>query len=277
MPNEITFRDIEDVAEMREVEQLQKEIWGVADREIFPALALIPVIEVGGVLIGAFDDDRMIGFVFGFPGYEPPKPSLPEPGHQNHLIMHSDMLAVRPEYRSHSLGYKLKLAQRDRTLAKGIDTISWTFDPLQSLNAHLNISKLGVTSDSYRVNYYGETSSFLHRGGTDRLWVTWDLNSQRVKERITGSRGTEAPAETRALVRVGENNEPIRRTGELNDRLVTIEIPASINALDIELAVRWREATRAAFLKAMAAGLVVKEFYRLERDGRNTGTYLLSR
>src|SRR5882724_973917 len=152
----IVIRDITTIADMHAMEELQREVWGIDDLEVFPALALVPMREVGAVLVGAFDADRMIGFVFGFPGTD-----------QGRQILHSDMLAVRPEYRAQGLGYQLKLAQRERAIAAGIDTITWTFDPLQSLNAHLNIARLGVTADSYRVNYYGETTSFLHAFGTD--------------------------------------------------------------------------------------------------------------
>ena len=105
------------------------------------------------------------------------------------------MLAVRPEYRNSNLGYRLKLAQRERALASGLTRMTWTFDPLQSLNAHFNFAKLGVVSDRYEVNFYGEeTSSFLHRTGTDRLWVSWPLDSFRVTRRVEGM------AETRRLL-----------------------------------------------------------------------------
>jgi predicted GNAT superfamily acetyltransferase len=271
----IVVRDIADISELREVETLQKEIWGVADREIFPALALVPILEVGGVLIGAFDGDRMVGFVFGFPGYHPP-------AENGRVILHSDMLAVRPEYRSVGLGYQLKLAQRDRALAKGIDTISWTFDPLQSLNAYLNLGKLGVIADQYRVNYYGETTSFLHRTGTDRLWVTWLLNSERVKKRIAAEARAEPAtlAEIPVAVRVGENEEPVSPTDALGQCSVAIEIPASINTLvreKVEMAVRWREATRAAFTGLLADGFLVEEFYRVEDNRRSVGVYVLNK
>jgi predicted GNAT superfamily acetyltransferase len=265
----IEIRDIEGIAELRAVEELQKEVWGVDDREVFPTLALIPMREVGGVLIGAFDGDRMIGFVFGFPGYE-----------NGRIILHSDMLAVSPEYRSHGLGYKLKLAQRERALASGIDTITWTFDPLQSLNAHLNFGKLGVIADRYRVDYYGETTSFLHSTGTDRLWVTWLLDSARVKERIASAARSEWAAlnEIPAIVRVGENEEPVTGNEKISDeRLLAIEIPENINALlqkDVELAIRWREATRNAFTRSMAAGFFVEEFYLIGE--KSVGVYLLS-
>ena len=97
------------------------------------------------------------------------------------------MLAVTPSHRNLNLGYRLKLAQRDRALAQGIDRMTWTFDPLQSLNAHFNFAKLGVSAGTYKVNFYGEaTSGFLLQigMGTDRLWVTWQLDSERVLERL---------------------------------------------------------------------------------------------
>lgn len=265
----IVIRDITGLAEMREVETLQKQVWGIDDLEVFPALALIPMREVGAVLLGAFDGERMIGFVFGFPGYE-----------NGRRILHSDMLAVRPEYRSYGLGYKLKLAQRDRALANGTDTITWTFDPLQALNAHLNIAKLGVIAASYRPNYYGETTSFLHGTGTDRLWVEWSLNSARVRERIVLGQ-TPLPInfdDLPALVRVGEKENPVTSEPDLATDSLVIEIPTDINALRAEnaaLAGRWRETTRQAFTSSLNAGFLVAEFYRITRHGSAIGAYLL--
>ena len=162
----IVIREIE-TDEMRAVEDLQVEIWGVSEREVLPSLALIPLKEVGGVLLGAFDANVMVGFVFGFPGLEGGQPTL-----------HSDMLAVKTEYRSLGLGYRLKLAQREQALATGVERITWTFDPLQSRNAYLNFAKLGVLADRYCPDYYGQTTSFLHRTGTDRLWSPgcWRVN-----------------------------------------------------------------------------------------------------
>ncbi len=169
------IRDIEGVTEMRAVEDLQKKVWGCSERDIVPAITLIPVKEVGGILVGPFEGQSLVGFAFGFIGLE-----------DKHIVLHSDMLAVKPQYRNLNLGYKLKLAQREKALARGLTKMTWAFDPLQSRNAHLNFNKLGVTADSYKVNFYGEeTSSFLHQNiGTDRLWVTWQLNSERVRQKL---------------------------------------------------------------------------------------------
>jgi predicted GNAT superfamily acetyltransferase len=252
-PKAIVIRDIETLDEMHEVERLQREIWGVSDLDVLPALALRPQKEVGAILIGAFAEGRMVGFVFGFPGIL-----------NGETIIHSDMLGVTSEYRSQSVGYVLKLAQREAALALGVKRITWTFDPLQSRNAHLNFSKLGVIADRYLVNYYGETSSFLHHGGTDRLWVTWLLDPERI-----GSR--EDLNEIPALIRVGQNGEPVVNPNNPDEKRVAIEIPGEPNP---EL---WREPTRAAFTTALDAGYIVNDFHVLDRDDHKIGVYVLVR
>lgn len=255
-PYTIVIRDIETLDEMHEVEELQREIWGVSDLDVYPALALRPQKEVGAILMGAFVQGRMVGFVFGFPGI-----------FKGETIIHSDMLGVTSEFRSQSLGYLLKCAQREAALDRGIKRITWTFDPLQSRNARLNFGKLGVIADRYLVNYYGETSSFLHRSGTDRLWVTWLLDSERVVSKIDRHEVTKTPdLNFPALVRVDENGEPVVNT-DLKDKKLIIEIPGEVNAE------AWREPTRAAFTTATDAGYVVSDFFVTERK---TGIYLLT-
>ena len=254
------IRKIETLAEMREVERLQREIWGVEDLEVYPALALKPQTEVGGILIGAFAEGRLVGFVFGFPGIL-----------DGETIIHSDMLGISEGYRSHNLGYLLKLAQREAAIERGVKRITWTFDPLQSRNAHFNFSKLGVIANRYYVDYYGVTSSFLHRFGTDRLWVTWLLNSERVRARIERMIKPGEPGELDQipqLVRVSENREPMS-ADKLDEPKVVIEIPTEITA-NHEL---WREATRKAFTSAIDEGYVVEGFY--VGQGRKVGRYLL--
>ena len=267
----IEIREVKETSELKAVEDLQKEIWRCSDREILPGLALIPLLEIGAVLLGAFSGREMVGFVLGLPGLE-----------RDRVILHSDMLAVRTEYRSHGLGHRLKLRQREQALAKGIDRITWTFDPLQSRNAYLNFAKLGVRADRYKMNYYGETSSFLHSTGTDRLWVTWDLKTDRVRQRLERGPNRQGPLllnDLPALVRVGEDNAPvcIEYSGSEN---AVIEIPGAIDSLvetDPALARSWRETTRIAFTTAIDAGLVVEDFFRLERMERPAGVYLLNK
>ena len=267
-PDSIVFRDIKESSEFHEVERLQKTVWGVEDLEIVPAIIMKPLVEVGGILIGAFIDDKMIGFVLGFPGR-----------HAEQNIIHSDMLAVLPEYRSYGLGFRLKLAQRERALANGIQTITWTYDPLRAINANLNFARLGVTSDRYEIDYYGETSSVLHRLGTDRLWVTWALNSDRALARTDpnfGSTVTKYRKDANVLVAVGESQQPISKDDLTSDDAL-IEIPTNLDELlkqQPSLAADWRMATRKAFTQAIGAGYVVHDFL-LDKQARK-GTYFLT-
>ncbi len=274
-PN-IIIRDVEHISEMREVESLQKEVWGCDDRDIVPLTLLAATREIGAILVGAFDGSSLVGFAYSFVGRE-----------NERLVHHSHMLAVTPSHRNFNLGYRLKLAQRERALAQGINRMTWTFDPLQSLNAHFNFAKLGVVADAYKINFYGETtSSFLHQigTGTDRLWVTWLLDSQHVRELLQTKDRSRAsipdPDRIACLVRVGPNNLPQRSDSfEVTAQVVSIEIPADINTLQRESpesAVRWREATRWAFSEAIASGYLIEDFYGSSRNDQSVGVYLLS-
>lgn len=271
MNSSIIIREIHSISEMKALEKLQKDVWGWDDLDTMPLMNFIVTREVGGVLIGAFDGETPVGFCFGFVG-----------SHDGQIIFHSHMLAVLPQFREHGIGHKLKLAQREHALAKGFRCITWTFDPLQSPNAYLNFTKLGVIANDYRINFYGEkTSSALHRFiGTDRLWVNWFLESERVRKRVEG--GVEpSPEELEkhvSLVKMSADGSPETRAIVDRDYLL-IDVPADISVLQQEnpdLAVAWRNATRAAFTDAFAAGYTVEEFYRIEREGQSAGCYLLT-
>lgn len=269
---EVIIRDARGTAEMRAIEELQKEVWGIPDLEVVPTTQLVAACAAGGALLGAFDGETLAGFAYGFAGFE-----------RGRATHHSHMLAVKPAYRNFDLGRKLKLAQRERVLAQGIETMTWTFDPLQSLNAHFNFNKLGVVADAYHVDFYGaEAASFLHRTGTDRLWATWNLASRRASDRIKKTISVTEFENARPLVEIGETNAP--RSFDFGEALsgarATIEIPADINALEREnreSAIRWREATRRAFVEALAAGFLVEDFCRLNRGGQQFGAYILGR
>jgi predicted GNAT superfamily acetyltransferase len=271
----ITISDIEQISQLREVEALQKEAWGFEDRDIVPLTQLIAAKETGGILLGAFDGGKLVGFVYGFIGFE-----------RGHVTIHSHMLAVKPAYRNLHLGYRLKLVQRERALARGIIRMTWTFDPLQSLNAYLNFTKLGVVSEQYKVNFYGEeTSSFLHSFGTDRLWATWLLDSQRVIQRVEGPPFVADLAVeldgAMPLVILREDGGPHRcePAEHVSCEHLLIEIPSDIDSLRRErpeLARAWQEVTRGAFTQALASGYVVRDFIRRGVNGKQTGAYLLN-
>lgn len=266
----IELKAINDVEGMIEIERMQKDAWGIDDLAVVPRTQLSAAVHVGGTLIGAFDDDRMIGFVYGFYGLL-----------NGHPVHHSHMLAVEPGYRNHNLGYRLKIAQLERVREDGLaDRMTWTFDPLRSLNAYFNFAKLGVVSDKYEVDLYGgNASSYLHRTGTDRLFVTWFINSGRVKELLAdGAKELEdQDFEAERLVRMSHSGTPIRSAEVRDQGSMTIEIPADIGKIeeaDLGTALLWRAETRRSFLDALNAGFVV-EGYRRVTD--RSGAYLLRR
>ncbi|MEZ5426066.1 MAG: GNAT family N-acetyltransferase [Pyrinomonadaceae bacterium] len=268
----MTIREIAPGRELRDVEGLQKEIWGVPDLDVVPVTHLVAVQEAGGVLLGAFDGETMVGFVYGFVGIE-----------RGRMVHHSHMLAVKPAYRNFDLGRKLKMAQRQRVIDQGINLMTWTFDPLQSLNAYFNFSKLGVFSDRYLINFYGEeAASFLHQTGTDRLLVTWDLTKNPAEGSVDEICFKENFGHITPLVKVADEEFPL--AGDLEEGLygqtALIEIPANINDLvkrDRQSALKWREATRRAFTGAIKEGFRVEAFFRMDRGGRKQGVYLLGR
>ena len=273
-PQPIIIRDLESFDDLCQVKKVEKEVWGMADDDSLPMTMAVACKAAGCVFVGAFDGDKMAGFAFGIFGRE-----------HGQTTIHSHMLAVLEGYRQHDLGLKLKRAQRERALALGVREMTWTYDPLQSRNAHLNFAKLGVVSDNYKVDFYGpETSSMLHQNGTDRLWVRWLLDSRRVADRIAGKNTrmetVDALRHIAPLVSFNGDGRPARAdlAESLARQRVSIEIPGEI--LDVErsdmgLAQEWRAATRWAFTEALKAGFYVAEFCRSIRGQQGPGAYLL--
>jgi predicted GNAT superfamily acetyltransferase len=268
----VVIRDLESIEDLRKVEPVEREVWGLSDRDVAPMTLLIACKEAGSILIGAFDEDELVGFAFGFPSLE-----------HGALAVHSHMLAVLSQYRDLDLGYKLKLAQRDRALAKGIKNMSWTFDPLQSRNAHFNFAKLGVLSDSYKVDFYGsDSSSLLHQNGTDRLWLTWPMDSPRVQKRLSAAAQDfrQLPSDAVPVVMPELGGRPAH--GSLPRAIAagkaSIAIPADIVSLerrDRAIAWEWRLATRWGFTELLKSGFVVTDYFRPNAATNETGAYVL--
>jgi predicted GNAT superfamily acetyltransferase len=272
----VVVRALETFADLEQVEAVEREVWRLADRDVIPRTLTIATKEAGSIWVGAFDGPKLVGFAFGFLGME-----------HGVVTVHSHMLAVLEPFRDFDLGRKLKLAQRERALAARIQEMTWTFDPLQSKNAHLNFGKLGVVSDIYRVDFYGpETSSVLHQNGTDRLWVRWALSSRRVRDRLQGKDNRpvvlDAFANLQPLVQFNGDGRPLRNdlAAALGRQRIAIQVPSDIGDVegkDPGLAREWREATRWAFTEALRAGFFVAEFCRTVRGHQGPGNYLLEK
>jgi predicted GNAT superfamily acetyltransferase len=275
-PKNIVIRNLENVEDLTKLRAVEKEVWGLSDDDVLPLTMAIALHAAGNIFLGAFDHGKMVGFAFGFLGLE-----------HGRTTVHSHMLAVLEQYRQYDVGAKLKQAQRERAIAMGVEEMTWTYDPLQSRNAHLNFGKLGVLAETYKVDFYGpETSSMLHQNGTDRLWVRWMLKTRRVRERLAG---TSARPETLdalkllvPLVAFNGNGRPA--LADLKESLarqrLSIEIPGDILAMersDMGLAREWRSATRWAFTEALQSGFFVAEYCRSVRGHQGPGAYLLQR
>lgn len=296
---DLTIRDLKTIDDLSQLRAVEKEVWGMADEDTLPLTLAIALKTAGNIFIGAFikhepeqkkdkheNKEQLVGFAFGFLARE-----------HGEITIHSHMLAVLDAYRHLDLGSRLKQAQRERALAMGIREMTWTYDPLQSRNAHFNFAKLGVVSDTYRVDFYGpETSSILHRNGTDRLWVRWILNARRVRDRLSGRPASASPTPGKdsrietldalkllaPLVRFDPSGKPARAhlAEAVARQRLSIEIPGDILEVersDMGLAREWRETTRWAFREALKAGFFVAEFSRSIRGRQGPGAYLLQR
>ncbi|MDQ1410103.1 MAG: hypothetical protein QOJ41_1838 [Acidobacteriaceae bacterium] len=176
MSGNIVIRKCQSLEEFHLCVALQREIWQEADLEIEPVTAFVVAANTGGQVLGAFDGDRLAGFTLTLAAIRDGVPYL-----------HSHMAGVHADYRDRGVGRMLKLFQRDEALSRNIRLVCWTFDPLEFRNAYFNLNRLGAITKTYLPNFYGITSSPLHRGlATDRLLAEWHLDSPRVIAAVAG-------------------------------------------------------------------------------------------
>ncbi len=263
----IAIRLLETPEEIALVEDLQRAVWPGSETEIVPAHLLITVTHNGGLVLGAFDGERLVGFAFGFPGLE----MLPDGPRLKHC---SHMLGVHPDYRDAGLGFALKRAQWQMVRRQGIDHITWTYDPLLSRNARLNIAKLGAVCNTYRRSEYGEMRDGLNAGlPSDRFQVDWWVNTPRVQRRLARDARPVLGLDAFTAAGIGPLFQvetdpagwprPPREWGPLKDRLTLVEIPSDFYALkaaDMGLARAWRFFSREVFETCFAAGYLVTDF-----------------
>lgn len=225
----LEFRDLSGIAEMNAAEELQRVVWGRDDTPD-PADLMLVIQHEGGLVAGAFQDGRLMGYVFAFPTREP-------------AVQHSHRLAVHPDARGSGLGLKLKWHQRDWCLARGINLVRWTYDPLRVVNASLNINRLGCVASTYFKNYYGKMAGINDGAPSDRLLALWQLDSARISAGIRGG--------------VDQANS------------VRISIPADFELLlktDRESAVAERLRVRELMMTHFADGYEIRDFDNKTRE-----------
>jgi len=274
------IRPITSVEDIRQVEALQRQVWGLtSDAELVPLHMLKATAENGGLLWGAFSaQGDLLGFVLGFLARQ-----------DGRLKHYSHMLGVLPAAQGAGVGFRLKCAQRQAVLDQGIDRITWTVDPLEGRNARLNLGKLGVVCSTYHRDLYGELQDGLNAGmPTDRFQVDWWLRSQRVERRTKGESPspTLPDVTTAGAMRVNETKRAgairVPSGSDLNGTLamLLIEIPGDfqeVKQADRQAALNWRMHTRELFETYFRAGYTVTEFISESTAQERRSFYLLQR
>ena len=272
--DKIELKVIESPAEMAAVEDLEKKVWPGINS--VPYHVLLAVAHNGGILVGAYDGEEIVGYVFGFLGFYQTEKGT-DIKHCSHI------LAIHPDYQSQGIGYKLKRAQWQLVRQQGLELITWTYDPLESRNAFLNIAKLGAVCNTYLRDEYGEMSDELNEGiSSDRFLVNWWVNSNRVAQRLSTK-----PRKKLDLAHFLAAHAQIINDTKLNgaglpvpdqDRMYILEdpktrpsitmfeIPADYQAMkasDLDLAIEWRMYSRTVFELFFHHGYLVTDMVYL--------------
>lgn len=285
---EIIIRSLETMEEIAAAEEVQRVTWTMTDLDIIPAHALHAMQHSGAVLLGAFDGERVVGFAFGVLGTEE-NPNRVDQVAAARLKMYSVIAGVLPDYQQHDIGYRLKMAQRDFAIRIGIRLITWTYDPLESLNARFNIGKLGAICHRYLRHFHGDMTGINTGLPTDRFEVEWWVTQNRVAARVERKW---RPLKLEALLAGGAvlvNEATVNESGlpvpPLNyvsrpGNLMLVEIPANFQGIkraDMPLALRWRMHTRDVFEKMFDSGFIVTDFVPyVDEQGNQRSYYLLT-
>ena len=266
--------------EMKEVVRLEEEIWGYGrpgSDPAYPARALFAFSESGGLVAGAFSEEKLVAFAAAWQGVE---------RESKRRYLHSQLVGVLTTHRHLGIGFQLKLYQRDFAMLTGLDLVKWTFDPLLSTNANLNLRKLGAVISVYEPSYYGDLQSQFTGGlASDRVWVSWYVCSRRVQERLTSpaspSPELDPPLVTRVAPTSTSDPELVSLTdyelGRSDPRLL-VEIPGDfgrIRSQDLGLALDWQTKIRDLFLHYFGQGYIASDFFIRPGD-RIRPSYLLT-
>lgn len=260
MAQAVAIRELSSLEEARAASALLDRIWG--GRSVMTPELLRAMGTHGGLVLGAFRSNVLVGAQMGFVGLVGGGP-----------ILHSHVTGVAPEEQGAGVGFSLKLAQRDWCMAREIDTVTWTFDPLVARNARFNLHKLGAVAHKFLRDFYGPMDDTFNVGDrTDRLEVRWELRSTRVEAALAGRPPSEEDAEGNAVVLDQREGQPIRI--EAVDAIrELIRVPSDYQALrstDPATARAWRDAVGDALEEAINEGFRAVDFLR-------QGVYVLER
>jgi predicted GNAT superfamily acetyltransferase len=240
--------------DFKKCEAAQKAIWGGLS---VAAEVMLVTQKAGGAVLGAFIRGRLVGFIYALLA------------RRNEQIIHwSHMMGILPGYRSRGLGLQLKLAHRNLALSQGIKSICWTYDPLQTRNASLNLTKLGARVEEYIVDYYGRFHSSIERGlPSDRFVVNWRVASSNIAKLPAGEKAKTEIPDLPIVNATATNRNGFLANRKVNlryrERRLLVAIPSNTDLMrtkDLPLARRWRVQTREIFLNYLSKGYSVTGF-----------------
>ena len=263
MAGKVIIRKLFKRAELEKLIDLQREVWKHPDLDLTPIHQFCISSFMGGLVLGAFVDGELAGFVYSFPAIFKGK-----------FCHHSHLLAVRPQFQGYGLGKRLKWAQRNEVLKMGLDLITWTYDPLQTRNANLNFHTLGVISQNYLPDFYGETPA-LKLGPnvpTDRLLVEWFIKTKRVEARAQGKMDgsldlTFLPKALEGFLTENGVYQPGKPALRMAAPVFLVETVRDIRALQKipEIITAWQSALRQIFTHYFKKGYAIVDFIFGER------------
>ena len=278
MGSDFIIRPLESLEEYRTSQQIMAATWGSSVDDVEPTHMLIAAREAGGLVAGAFEADRLVGFSFAFPGRV-----------SGRNLLYSHMTAVLPEWQEKGVGTRIKWYQRAWALEHDFDLVRWTFDPLMAANARFNLHRLGACAVDYHIDFYGHSSSALHGVlPTDRFVADWELNDPRVCVLAEG--GVEEvfggdPGEIPLLYGLEEGRPALqadwRVPAPADAPFLAAPIPDRVLELqqaDRDRAEAWRLGSRMAFIAALESGYRFVDFIPRSGTGEPSAreAYLLA-
>lgn len=252
---EVLVKRVTSLQELEACAALERQVWG---SEPIPLHQTLTAVKNGGLMIGAYAGEQLVGFSYGFAGFA-----------RGEVYLCSHMLGIDAAYRNAGIGYRLKIAQAEAARELGYGKIRWTYDPLESRNAFLNISKLGAICSDYIENCYGDMDDELNRGlPSDRFHVEWLIDSPHLQNRQERLANVEVQ-EGQLLLgwSVREDGLPVATEREYawEAEFLFVPIPLQFQEMkkaDRELAIDWRMKTRQVLREAFARGFAVAEITR---------------
>lgn len=246
----LQIRELRTMADLKTMQAVESEVWHM---DPIPVHQTFTALHHGGIVLGAFDGADMVGFLYSFAGFDGAAPYLC-----------SHMMGMLPDYRMSGIGEQLKLKQAEIAKKFGYTMITWTYDPLESRNAYVNLHKLGATGAIFQANHYGEMNDEFNQGlPTDRFQIKWDLTREK-----------RLPAFTldakKIILDMGDDQEPVpssqlEKLGIANEQVYFSAIPADFQAIkraDFELARKWRLQSGKVFQRLFDNGFQANDLIR---------------